>query len=103
VPEEQIIGPFRLADGDGLARAAVAAGLEAEVEEVPVEVRARTQETALEGLQCSPLTQTILGALSETERASLEDALKVELETYREGEGYRLPGLTLLLRGRNPA
>jgi len=103
VPEEQIIGPFRLADRDGLARAAVAAGLEAEVEEVPVEVRARTQETALEGLQCSPLTQTILGALSETERASLEDALKVELETYREGEGYRLPGLTLLLRGRNPA
>ena len=103
VPEEQLGGPFRLADQKALARAAQEAGLEAEVEEVPVEVRARTQDTALEGLHGSPLTQAILGALSDSEKATLESALKAELEAYREGEGYRLPGLTLLLRGRNLA
>jgi ubiquinone/menaquinone biosynthesis C-methylase UbiE len=103
VPETEVTGPFRLADKQRLARAAMAAGLEAEVEEVAVEMRARNQDTALEGISSSPLTQTILGELSETERAGLEAALKAELEAYREGEGYRLPGLTLLLRGRNPA
>jgi SAM-dependent methyltransferase len=103
VPEEQISGPFRLGDKEGLVGAARAAGLEAEVEEVPAEVRARNQETAIEGLHSSPLTQTILGALSESDRARLESALQAELEAYRDGEGYRFPGLVLLLRGRNPA
>jgi len=102
VPEAQVGRPFRLADGAALVRAARAAGLEAELDEIPLEVRARDQAGALEGIHNSPTMSVILDTLEAAEREAYEADLVAELERYRdEGGGYRFPGVALLLRGRN--
>ena len=80
-----------------------AAGMEAGVQEIPVEVLVPTQDSALEGMRATSVTQLILGALSETEQARLEAAMRAEMETFRERDGYRFRGLALLLQGRKPA
>ena len=89
----------------GRARAEIgrAAGMEAGVQEIPVEVLAPTQDSALEGMRATSVTQLILGALSETEQTRLEAAMRAEMETFRERDGYRFRGLALLLQGRKPA
>ena len=95
--------PFRLGSSEKLAEAARAAGMEAGVQEIPVEVLAPTQDSALEGMRATSVTQLILGALSETEQTRLEAAMRAEMETFRERDGYRFRGLALLLQGRKPA
>ena len=104
VPEAQVGRPFSLADGAALVRAARAAGLEAEVDEIPVEARARDQAGAVEGMHSSPTTNLILDALEAAEREAFEADLVAELERYRgEDGGYVFPGVALLLSGRNLA
>jgi ubiquinone/menaquinone biosynthesis C-methylase UbiE len=103
VPDVQVTRPFRLGSSEKLAEAARAAGMEAGVQEVPVELLARTPDSALEGMRATSITQLILGALTETEQARLEAAMRAEMETYREGDCYRFPGLALLLEGRKLA
>ncbi|HEX6348897.1 MAG TPA: class I SAM-dependent methyltransferase [Candidatus Dormibacteraeota bacterium] len=104
-PEAQVGRPFSLADAAALAGAARGAGLEAEVEEIPLEVQARDTAGAMEGIHNSPTTNTILDALEAGERKAFESDLVAEIERYREpdGEGYRFPALALLLRGRKGA
>ncbi len=103
VPEEQISGPFRLSDAAKLEQAARAAGLEAAVEEVPLEVRLPNRAVADEAVHSSPRTGSILEALTDSERDAYEADLAAELERHRAGEGYRFGGLAFLLRGRKLA
>ena len=103
VPDAQVTRPFRLGNSEKLAEAGRAAGMEAGVQEIPVEVLAPTQDSALEGMRATSVTQLILGALSETEQTRLEAAMRAEMETFRERDGYRFRGLALLLQGRKPA
>ena len=103
VPDVQVTRPFRLGNSEKLAEAGRAAGMEAGVQEIPVEVLAPTQDSALEGMRATSVTQLILGALSETEQTRLEAAMRAEMETFRERDGYRFRGLALLLQGRKPA
>jgi len=102
IPEERVGGPFTLGDADRLEKTAQAAGWqEVAVEPVPIQMRLPDSAMANEALRNSPLTNSIIDALDEPERAALQDDVQAELEVFRAGEGYVFPGLALLLRGRN--
>jgi len=90
-------GMFALADRRVVEETLASAGLEPQaVEEIPVEWRyadfADYWRTA--AAMNGSLTQ-LLPTLPEAERADLAAAVRDAIERFRDGEGYRLPGLAL--------
>jgi len=88
---------FALADRRVVEETLASAGLEPQaVEEIPVEWRyadfADYWRTA--AAMNGSLTQ-LLPTLPEAERADLAAAVRDAIERFRDGEGYRLPGVAL--------
>lgn len=102
VPEERVAGPFLLSNPDWLETTARDAGWQdVAVEPIPLEMRLRDATSAVDALRNSPLASAITEALDDAERRAFQDDVRAELEVYKAGDGYRFPGLALLLRGRN--
>jgi len=90
-------GMFALADRRLVQETLTSAGLEpAAVEEIPVEWRYAdfADYWRAAGAVNGGLTR-LLPTMSDAEQAELAGAVRAAVERFRDGEGYRLPGLAL--------
>ena len=99
-PDPDAPGQFYLGEREKIEALARAAGFEEiSVEEVPVTFRAESWDeyrrvvTSLAAVMRQTLMQ-----LDEVERAEVDEAAKARIEPYRNGDGYALPGVSLVTR-----
>ena len=97
-PDPDAPGQFYLSEPEKIEALARAAGFgEVSVEEVPVTFRAESWDeyrrvvTSLAAVMRQALTQ-----LGEAQRAEVDEAAKARIEPYRSGDGYVLPGVSLV-------
>ncbi len=90
-------GMFALADRGGVEDILVRAGIEPRaLEEIPVEWRyADFDDYWRTAAAMNGSLTRLLPTLSDAERADLAGAVRAAIARYRDGEGYRLPGLAL--------
>jgi ubiquinone/menaquinone biosynthesis C-methylase UbiE len=101
-PDPEAPGQFYLDDPARIEKLVRAAGFEeVSVEEVPVLFRAATWEeyrrivTSL----AAAMRETLL-QLDDATRAEVDEAARARIEPYRRGDGYELPGVTLVTTAR---
>jgi ubiquinone/menaquinone biosynthesis C-methylase UbiE len=97
-PDPDAPGQFYLSEPEKIEALARAAGFrEVSVEEVPVTFRAESWDeyrrvvTSLAAVMRQALMQ-----LGEAQRAEVDEAAKARIQPYRSGDGYVLPGVSLI-------
>lgn len=105
IPEPGAPGPFSLADADQARALLVGAGL-VDVSVTPVDgarviTAANADKDVAMVLEVGPFGEAYDAADDAARRAAI-DAVLAAMESYREGDGWRLPGRSLTLTGRRP-
>jgi SAM-dependent methyltransferase len=101
-PKPDEPGQFFLSDPEQIGELVRAAGFdEVSVTEVPVVFRAASwteYRRIVSSLAAS--MREVLDALDDSTRAEVDEAARGRIEPYRSGEGYELPGVTLVTTAR---
>jgi protein-L-isoaspartate O-methyltransferase len=100
VPPGSLESPYLLADQDALLADLVAAGFkDANVERIAAQAQLREAEPLAAYLQQGPMFRANADRLSVQERSAFETALLEAVEQFHDGDGYRVPVVSLLATG----
>jgi len=99
-PREALETPYRLADGDRLHADLTTAGFrEAAVARVAVDVHMPEAAPLASYIRESPMFHANADQLNAEERVAFDATLVAAIERFREGDGYRIPVISLLVTG----
>jgi len=100
VAPSSLESPYRLADQDALLADLTAAGFkDTNVERIAAQARLPEAEPLAAYLREGPMFHANADQLADEQRSAFETALLEAIERFRDGDGYRVPAVSLLATG----